>query len=215
MKFLLILFFLPVSIAGCSGHKASLPEHFCVIRFDSLINKIDTPGVIIARYSIADSIEVRDTTVSRTGEGSVFEFDSSGKLCRYAFMVSWPYSNFIINYDVSGRKKRVRDNEVVQWRYPVINSDSIMHLTVLLCAVDRNYGDLSLKAGNFVDSVVVLQNTQFTKIICFKSDIPLKKNFKNTTIYLRGQKEEKCSGRVTPFVDSLILMNRSVGVYEK
>lgn len=215
MKSLLLLVFLPIFFVDCSGHKPTLAKHYCNIRFDSLINKIDTSGVVITRYSVADSIEVRDTTVSRTGEGSVFEFDSSGKLCRYAFMVSWPYSNFIINYDVSGRKKRVRDNEVVQWRYPVINSDSIMHLTVLLCAVDRNYGDLSLKAGNFVDSVVMLQNTQFTKIICFKTDIPLKKNFMNTTIYLRGQKEEKCSGQVTPFVDSLILMNRSVGVYEK
>jgi hypothetical protein len=139
------------------------------------------------------------------GEGSVFYFDRFGKLGIYAFMVDWPHTNFMIVYDSTGRKRRLREQEVVQWRYPKLTSDSILRLTILLCAVDRNYGDLVLTAGSYCDSTITLHQSSFTKVVCFNSKIPFNSFSKDRMIYLKGRRGEKCTGEESLFVDSMRL----------
>lgn len=191
---------------SCSHPKTSVTEQQCFVKFDSLMRSIDTSKIEIDKFSPHDSIEVRDSSV-KSGEGSVFHFDSSGKLGSYAFMVDWPYTNFMIVYDTKGRKQRLQDNEVVQWGYLPLKSDSILRLIVLLCAVDRNYGGLVLSAGSFSDSSIQLYNSRFTKVICFKSEVPLKYLSDSSYIYLKGIRGEKCSGLKSPFIDSLSIEN--------
>lgn len=207
MKLSLYFIVLYTFAFSCSNPKTSITEQYCYVKFDSLMRSIDSSRIETENFSEHDSIEVRDKSVKQTGVGSVFHFDPSGKLGLYAFMNNWPFSNFMILYDSNGKKQRLQNNEVVEWRYHSLKSDSILQLTVLLCAVDRNYGDLVLTAGSFCDSSIQLLNSVFTKIICFKSEIPLKNLPANSSIYLRGISGEKCSGLTSPFIDSMSIKN--------
>jgi hypothetical protein len=205
MKLIIFLFLLSFSFS-CSNLKASLPENYCIVKFDSLMLKVDTSNVEIDTFSFQDSIVMRDKSVKK-GEGSVFHFDKSGRLGLYAFMYDWPFTGFMILYDSVGKKYRLQDDEVVQWRYDKVQADSILNLTVLLCAVDRNYGELVLSAGSFCDSSIQLYNSTFTKVICFKSKVPLKGMPANSHIYLKGSRGEKCSGQISSFKDSLSIQD--------
>lgn len=178
-------------------------EKFCVVNYDSLLNKLDTSRLEIESFG-QDSIEVRDTSV-KSGEGSVFHFDSKGRLGLYAFMVDWPISNFMILYDSTGRKQRIQEDEVVRWQYFKSKTDSSIKLTVLLCAVDRNYGNLKLSAGVYCDSSINLFETIYSKIIYFKSSVPVDKKSDSIKIYLRGEAMEKCTGDRFFFIDSTMI----------
>jgi len=206
MKLLLYFTILVLLAFSCKIPKPQVAEKFCIVKLDSLKRRIDTLQVRFYNISQEDSIEMQDTSIEN-GEGSVFHFDSAGNLGLYAFMYDWPYSGFIIRYDSLGRKSRLQEEEVVQWRYDSIRSDSILNLTVLLCAVDRNYGDLILSAGRFYDSTIQLFDSRFTKIICFNSKVPLKGLSANSYIYLRGTRGEKCSGLTSTFIDSFSIRN--------
>lgn len=206
--YLLPLLFLPAF--SCKIPKTKAIEKYCIVNLDSLKHSIDTLKVGFYTFSQEDSIEMQDTSV-QNGEGGVFHFDSKGHLGLYAFMYDWPYSGFMIRYDSKGRKNRLQEEEVVQWRYDSLRKDSILNLTVLLCAVDRNYGDLALSAGTFYDSSIQLFDSRFTKIICFKSKVPLKGMPANSYIYLRGTRGEKCSGLTSPFTDSFSIRNLKNG----
>jgi len=168
------------------------------------MNTIDTSRIEIRSFS--DSIEFLDKSIYE-GEGSLFRFDQSGKLGMYSFMVEWPWSNFMILYDSNGNKQRLQPNEVIQWRFTELNSDSILRFTALLCAVDRNYGDLVLTAGSYTDSNIALKTSTFTKVICFKTEIPLKHFNNSRMIYVKGIREEKCTGIISSFVDSTHIDN--------
>jgi hypothetical protein len=181
-------------------------EKNCIVNMDSLKRSIDTLQVRFYNFSQEDSIEMQDTSI-KNGEGGVFHFDNEGHLGLYAFMYDWPYSGFMIRYDSLGRKNRLQEEEVVQWRYNSLRSDSILNLTVLLCAVDRNYGGLVLYTDTFVDSSIHLLDSRFTKIICFNSKVPLKGMSANSFIYLRGTRGEKCSGVTSSFIDSFSIRN--------
>jgi hypothetical protein len=178
-------------------------EKFCVVNYDSLLNKLDTSRLEIESFG-QDSIEVRDTSV-KSGKGSVFHFDSKGRLGVYAFMVDWPLSNFMILYDSTGRKQRIQEDEVVQWQYFKPKMDSSLKLTVLLCTVDRNYGNLKLSAGEYCDSSINLFETIYSKIIYFKSSVPVDKKTDSLKIYLRGEAMEKCTGERFFFIDSTMI----------
>jgi hypothetical protein len=179
-------------------------EKFCVVNYDSLLNKLDTTRLEIESFE-QDSIEVRDTSVKSTGEGSVFHFDSKGRLGLYAFMVDWPISNFMILYDSTGRKQRIQEDEVVQWQYFKPKMDSSLKLTVFLCAVDRNYGNLKLSAGEYCDSSIHLFETIYSKIIYFQSSVPVDKKSDSIKIFLRGEAMEKCTGNRFFFIDSTMI----------
>lgn len=206
MKSFFYFSFLLSLALSCKNPKNQATEIYCVVNLDSLKNKIDTLRLEFYKFSEKDSIEMRDTSI-KNGEGSVFHFDNRGRLGLYAFMYDWPYSSFMIQYDSLGRKRRLQEQEVVQWRFRPINADSILDLTILLCAVDRNYGDLILFAGPYVDSSIQLNNSTFTKIICFKSKVPIKGMPENSHIYLRGRRGEKCTGLISNFIDSFSLRN--------
>lgn len=196
---LIVFFFL----IACNRQDNVPVEKFCVINYDSLLNKLDTSRLEIEPFG-KDSIEVRDTSV-RSGEGSVFHFDSKGRLGLYAFMIDWPLTNFMILYDSSGRKHRIQENEVVQWQYFKPKMDSSLKLTVLLCAVDRNYGNLRLSAGEYCDSSINLFETIYSKIIYFKSSVPVDKKLDSIKIYLRGEAMEKCTKERFFFIDSTMI----------
>jgi hypothetical protein len=167
-----------------------------------LLHSLDTSRIEVESFGLYDSLEVRDTSVVKSGEGSVFHFDSKGRLGLYAYMLDWPRTNFIILFDSTGSKKRMQDQEVVQWRYNKPKTDSSFKLTVFLCAVDRNYGNLKLSADKYVDSSINLFETTFAKIIYFNSLIPVDKKSDNIKIYLRGETMEKCSKESFSFIDS-------------
>jgi hypothetical protein len=165
-----------------------------------LLRNFDPSSIEIDSFGI-DSIEVRDTSV-KNGEGSVYHFDSKGRLGLYAFMVDWPVANFMILYDSTGQKRRIQDNEVVQWQYTKSKNDSTLKLLVLLCAVDRNYGNLKLFAGDYCDSNINLYKTTYSKIIYFKSSVPIDNRADSVRLYLRGEAMEKCTESRFPFIDS-------------
>jgi hypothetical protein len=194
--FLSILFFL----LACNRRQNVTVENFCLVDYDSLLHNLDSSRIEIDSYG-KDSIEVRDTSVMN-GEGSVFHFDSKGRLSLYAFMIDWPVTNFMILYDSTGRKQRMQENEVVQWRYGKPKTDSSLKLTVLLCAVDRNYGNLKLFSGDYCDSSINLFETTYSKIIYFKSSVPFDKKSDSIKIYLRGEAMEKCTKERFYFTDS-------------
>jgi len=152
-------------------------------------------------FGLHDSIEVKDTSVKK-GMGSVFHFDSKGRLGLYAFMIDWPVTNFMILYDSTGRKQRMQEHEVVQWQYTNAKKDSKLKLTVLLCAVDRNYGHLQLSSGEYCDSSIKLFETTYSKIIYFKSSIPIDGKSDSIKIYLKGESMEKCTKKRLTFRDS-------------
>ncbi len=176
-------------------------EKFCLVNYDSLLQSLDSSRFEINKFGLHDSIEVRDTSVKK-GVGSVFHFDSKGRLGLYAFMVDWPVTNFMILYDSTGRKQRMQEHEVVQWRYTKPKTDSKLKLTVLLCAVDRNYGNLQLSSGEYCDSSIKLFETTYSKIIYFKSSIPIDRRSDSMKIYLKGESMEKCTKKRVTFRDS-------------
>jgi hypothetical protein len=198
-NYLILVVFLFFLIA-CKNRDQKAVEKFCLVDYDSLLHNLDTSRIEIDSFG-QDSIEVRDTSV-KNGEGSVFHFDSKGKLGLYAFMVDWPVTNFMILYDSMGRKQRMQENEVVQWRYTKLKADSNLKLTVLLCAVDRNYGNLKLSAGEYCDSSIHLFETTYSKIIYFKSLIPIDSKADSIKVFLRGETMEKCTKHRFPFIDS-------------
>jgi len=206
MKLILYFSFLLAFACSCKNLKTQEIEKFCILNLDSLKNSIDTLRVRFYNFSEKDSIEMQDTSI-KNGEGGVFHFDRTGRLGLYAFMYNWPYSGFMIKYDSMGKKTRLQEDEVVQWRIQPLNSDSVLNLTVLLCAVDRNYGDLVLSAGSYYDSSIQLYNSTFTKVICFNSNVPLKGMPENSCIYLKGKRSEKCTGLISNFIDSLSIKN--------
>ncbi len=190
-------------LLACNREDNATVEKFCIVNYDSLLTKLDTSRLDIEPFG-HDSIEVRDTSV-KSGEGSIFHFDSKGRLGLYAFMVDWPLSNFIILYDSTGRKQRIQEDEVLQWQYFKPKIDSSLELTVLLCAVDRNYGNLKLFAGEYCDSSINLFETIYSKIIYFKSSVPVDKKSDSIKIYLRGESMEKCTGERFFFIDSTMI----------
>jgi hypothetical protein len=198
-NYLIVLTVLPFLLA-CNNRNNVAVERFCFVDYDSLLHSLDTSRIEISSFG-QDSIEVRDTSV-KNGEGSVFHFDSKGRLGLYAFMVDWPLTNFMILYDSNGRKRRIQENEVVQWRYTTPKTDSNLKLTVLLCAVDRNYGNLKLSAGKYCDSSIHLFETTYSKIIYFESSVPVDKKKDSIKIYLRGEAMEKCTRKRFFFIDS-------------
>jgi hypothetical protein len=139
-----LLFF----VLGCNYGDKAVVEKLCFVNYDSLLRNLDTSGIEVEPFGLYDSLEVRDTSVN-SGKGSVFHFDAEGRLGLYAFMVDWPRTNFMILYDSTGRKQRMQEREVVQWSYTKPKRDSSLNLTVFLCAVDRNYGNLTLSAGKY------------------------------------------------------------------
>jgi hypothetical protein len=183
-------------IQACKSRDNVVVEKFCFVNYDSLLNSLDTSRIEIESFGVYDSVEVRDTSV-RNGEGSVFHL--------YAFMVDWPLANFMVLYDSTGKKQRLQEDEVVQWRYTKPKTDSNFQLTVLLCAVDRNYGNLKLFAGEYCDSSINLFESTYSKIICFKSSVPFDKKSDSLKVYLRGEAMEKCTKKRFPFIDSVTI----------
>jgi hypothetical protein len=202
-NYLTIVSFLCLQLA-CKNRDNVVVETFCSVNYDSLLRSLDSSRIEIVKFGLHDSIEVRDTSVKK-GTGSVFHFDSKGRLGLYAFMVDWPWTNFMILYDSSGRKQRMQEQEVVQWQYTNAKEDAKLKLTVLLCAVDRNYGHLRLSAGEYCDSSIKLLETTYSKIIYFKSSIPINGKLDNMKIYLRGESMEKCTKKRFKFIDSTTL----------
>ncbi len=195
---------------SCSSPKTPVSEQYCFVKFDSLIHSIDSSQVETENFSIYDSIELRDKSVKAgqedlDGQGSVFHFDSSGKLGLYAFMKDWPYSSFMIIYDSTGKKQRLQKNEVVHWIF-YTPKDSTVKFTFLLCAIDRNYGDITIKSGKFIKEGITLYESNFTKLICANISIDKADLDSTKRIYMTGRWQDKCSQEEQTFIDSTIAL---------
>ena len=208
MQYSLYLLIFIFCATSCSSPKTPVIEKRCLVNFDSLMLIIDSSQVEIYEFSSYDSVEVSDTSVKSGheelgGQGSVFHFDSTGKLGLYAFMHKWPYSGFEILYDSTGTRKRLQENEVVQWIF-YTTKDPTVKFTFLLCALDRNYGDIKIESGKFKKEDITLLESAYSKIICATVSINSTDLDKTNKIYISGRWQDKCSGLEKSFVDSTV-----------
>lgn len=208
---ILLSCFLYCFLVSCDGSNNSTSgKGDCYIRLDSLVASLDSAKVELFTRPGTDSVFVYDRSIE-SGEGSAFAFDSRGRLGSFSFIHEWPYSNFTIQFDSLGRKKRLRNNEVVQWRF-LFPADSSVEVTALLATIDRNYGDLKVQAGSFIDSAVAIYNSSFSKVVCLKAKFASASLGPGRKLYLAGRSGEKCGGRTANFIDSVIVPRSEASV---
>jgi len=199
-------FFIPlltITIISCNS-KSKIQNHSnCFIRYDSLFKLVDTTKLEIVRGTDSAAIEVLDS-ISKNGERGIMRFDEKNNLCFYAFLYNDHNDfSFSLTYDSLGNKTRKSISEVVQWTFysPI---DSVIKFTFLLCAFDRNYGDITIRSGKFIKEDITLFESNFTKLICANITIPKADLDSTKKIYLTGLWQDKCSKEEQTFIDSII-----------
>ena len=131
------------------------------IKYDSLFKLVDTSNLEIRRGTDSAAIEVLDK-ISKDGERGIMRFDENKNLRLYAFLYNeHPDASFFLKFDSLGNKTRKSMSEVVQWTF-YSPMDSIINFTFLLCAFDRNYGDITIKSGKFIQKDITLHVSNFT-----------------------------------------------------
>jgi hypothetical protein len=175
------------------------------VKYDSLFKVIDTTNLEIVRGTDSAAIEVLDKA-SKDGERGILRFDDRNNLRFYAFLYNdHNDASFFLTYDSIGNKTRESLGEVVQWTC-YTPKDSTIKFTFFLCAIDRNYRDITIKSGKFIKENIMLYQSSFTKIIC--ANISINKADLDSTkkIYLTGQWQDKCSKKEQTFIDSTIAL---------
>jgi hypothetical protein len=74
--------------------------------------------------------------------------------------------------------------------------------TFLLCALDRNYGDIPIESGKFRKADIELFESKFTKLICATVTINQRDIDRTGKIYISGRWQDKCSKVEKSFIDS-------------
>jgi hypothetical protein len=200
MRYLIFSIILSVLCACHSKIKAPQVTK-CFIKYDSLFKIIDTANLEITRGTDSAAIEILDPK-SNSGERGILRFDDNDNLRFYAFLYNEHNDfSFFVTYDSLGNKFRSSNSEVVRWIF-YSPKDSTVKFTFLLCALDRNYADITIKSGKFVQDHITLYQSKFVKLIC--ANISINKTDLDTTnkIYITGRWQDKCSKEEQEFTDS-------------
>lgn len=201
----IFLFLITVVIISCNSKSNVQNNSNCFIKYDSLFKIIDTTNLKIVRGTDSAAIEVLDSA-SKNGERGIMRFDDKNNLRFYAFLYNdHNDASFFLTYDSAGNKTRKSISEVVQWTF-YTPKDSTVKFTFLLCAFDRNYGDITIKSGKFIKESIELFESNFTKLICANVSIPKSDLDSTRKIYLTGRWQDKCSKEEQTFTDSTIAL---------
>jgi hypothetical protein len=199
------LYFLTILLVSCDSKSKVQTYQNCFVRYDSLFKIVDTANLEIIRGTDSAAIEVLDKA-SKNGERGILRFDDKNNLRFYAFLSNdHNDASFILTYDSLGNKTRKSIGEVVQWTF-YTPKDSTVKFTFLLCAFDRNYGDITIKSGKFIKEGITLFESNFTKLICANISIPKADLDSTKKIYLSGRWQDKCSKDEQTFIDSTIAL---------
>ena len=204
MKYVIICFLLVTTLISCKLKTEGKRFRNCTIKYDSLFKKIDTLNLEITRNTDSAEIEVLDKQILG-GERGLMRFDKKGNLSYYAFLYNdHNDTDFYIRIDSLGNLKRSTNSEAVFWNFDKRIDDTIK-FSVLLCAIDRNYGDIKVESGNFKKENIILYESSFTKIICASMRINRKDLDKSKKVYISGFWEDKCTKQTENFIDSTII----------
>ncbi len=201
----IFIFLITVAIISCKSNSKIQYHSNCFVKYDSLFKLIDTTNLEIVRGTDSAAIEVLDKA-SKNGERGIMRFDNENNLRFYAFLYnSLNDASFILTYDSVGNRTRKSHGEVVLWSFHT-PQDSTINFTFFLCAIDRNYGDITIKSGKFIKEGITLYESKYTKIIC--ANISINKADLDSTkkIYLTGNWQDKCSKEQQLFIDSTIAL---------
>lgn len=188
-----------VLISCNSKPEVSKPTR-CFVRYDSLFKDVDTSKFEITRNTDSAAIEVLDN--KKPGPRGLFRFDEKGDL-RFYFFLNNDHNdtNFYIEYDSTGERKRSTSQEVVQWTF-FKRKDSILRFEFYLCSIDYNFGDIQLKAGKYKSDNIQLFETNFFKLIGAEARFNLSNLDSTKKIFITGRKQDKCSKVDSEFIDS-------------
>ena len=159
----------------------------------------------IIRETDSAAIEVLDKK-TKSGERGLLRFDNNNNLRYYAFLYNdHNDASFFLTYDSVGNHIRLSKSEVVQWIF-YTPKDLTVKFTFLLCALDRNYGDIKIESGKFKKDNIVLFESKFARLIC--ANVTINKSDLDSTkkIYLTGKWQDKCSKLEQTFIDSTIAL---------
>ena len=202
MKFKhILIFLLTIAVISCNSESKVQTHSNCFVSYDSLFKLIDTTNLEIIRGTDSAAIEVLDS-VSKNGERGIMRFDDKDNLRFYAFLYNdHNDASFFLTYDSLGNKTRKSIGEVVQWTF-YTPKDSTIKFTFLLCAIDRNYGDITIKSGKFIKEGITLFESNFAKLICANISINKADLDSEKKIYITGRWQDKCSKEEGTFIDS-------------
>lgn len=188
-------------LIACNSQTAVHQQRNCVIKYDSLFKIVDTANLEIVRNTDSAAIEVLDESLS-DGQRGLLRFDEKNNLRYYAFLQDdQNNASFILTCDSLGNRKRWNSSEVVQWNF-YNTKDTTIKFTFLLCALDRNYGDIKVESGKFRKEEIELFESKFTKLICATVTINQKDIDKAGKVYISGRWQDKCSKDEKNFIDS-------------
>ena len=201
----IFIYLLTITIISCNSKRNVQSHSNCFVSYDSLFKLSDTTNLEIVRGTDSAAIEVLDSA-SKNGERGIMRFDDKNNLRFYAFLYNYHNdASFFLTYDSAGNKSRKSISEVVQWTF-YTPKDSTVKFTFLLCAFDRNYGDITIKSGKFKKENITLFESNFTKLICANVSIPKSDLDSTRKIYLTGRWQDKCSKEEQTFTDSTIAL---------
>lgn len=202
----LILFvcILTAFVTACTS-KAKIQQFSnCFIKYDSLFRIVDSLNLEIIRNTDSAVIEVLDKRIS-DGQRGLLRFGENGNLRQYAFLYNdHNDASFFLTYDSVGNHSRATNSEVVQWNF-YNTKDTTIKFTFLLCAFDRNYGDIKIESGSFKKENIELFESEFTKLICATLTINQKDIDTTGKIYISGRRHDKCSKIEENFIDSTVV----------
>jgi hypothetical protein len=206
MKFKnIFIYFLTITSLSCNSKSKVQIHSNCFVRYDSLFKIVDTTNLEIIRGTDSAAIEVLDKA-SKNGERGIMRFDDKNNLRFYAFLYNdHNDASFSLTYDSLGNKTRKSIGEVVQWTF-YTPKDSTVKFTFFLCAIDRNYGDITIKSGKFIKEDIIMYQSNFTKLICANISIPKTDLDSSKKIYLTGRWQDKCRKEEQNFIDSTIAL---------
>lgn len=204
MKLLLFCLAFILILSSCTSKSEFQQTTRCFVKYDSLFRDIDTANLEIMRNTDSAAIEVLDKK-SKSGERGLLRFDSNGNLRFYAFLYNdHNDTNFYIEYDSMGNRKRSTTTEVVEWTF-FKRKDSILRFQFLLCALDYNFGEIQIEAGKFSQENIELFESDFTKLIGAEIKFNYSALDSGRKIYITGKKQDKCSQAIVDFIDSTIV----------
>ena len=171
------------------------------IRYDSLFKIIDSTKLEIIRDTDSAAIEVLDKT-SKNGERGLLRFDYKNNLRSYDFLHNEHNdASFYLRFDSVGNHYRSTTQEVVQWTF-YSPKDSTIKFSFLLCALDRNYRDIKIQSGKFIENDIILYESNFAKLIGANVTINKDKLDSEKKIYLTGRWQDKFTKEEQNFIDS-------------
>jgi hypothetical protein len=201
MRLQILFVCISTALSACNSKPKVQQFSNCIIKYDSLFKIIDSSNLEINRNTDSAAIEVLDRKTPY-GERGLLRFDEKGCLRTYFFLKNDNNdASFFLKYDSIGNHHRSSNSEVVYWYFYKTKGTTIK-FTFLLCAFDRNYGDIKIESGLFKKENVPLFQSNFTKLICATISINRTDIDSAGKIYISGKRQDKCSNIEETFVDS-------------